>query len=182
MCRDVSDRCGAVLVRPASAERVYEHGRWHRHSLAASASLAGLGAPGGGVEVPGLLDPALAVGLDRLVPGDAEPAGGAAAGGELPGVDPVVDDAGAAAQPSGGLGHGDLAGAVGIRDRDLVGVADPLDRIDVEWPAVAGAVSGGIEPGGQLVVAGGRPEPFDQFDGGVWRAPGGAGVGGPVDG
>ena len=111
-----------------------------------------------------MLDPALAVGVDRLVPGDAEPAGGAAAGGELPGVDPVVDDAGAAAQPSGGLGHGDLAGAVGIRDGDLVGVADPLDRIDVEGPAVAGAVPGGIEPGDQLVVAGGRPEPFDQFE------------------
>src|ERR1039457_5194606 len=80
----------------------------------------------------------------------------------------------------GAEGHG--AGAVGIRDRDLVGVADPLDRLDVEWPAVAGAVPGGIEPGDQLVVAGGRPEPFDQLDGGGRGSPGGAGVGGPVDG
>src|SRR4029077_2518390 len=102
--------------------------------------------------------------------------------GELPGVDPVVDDAGAAAQPPGGLSYGDLAGPVGIRDRDLVGVADPLDRIDVEWPAVAGAVPGGIEPGDQLVVAGGRPEPSDELDRGRRRSPGGAGVGGPVDG
>src|SRR4029077_9015131 len=101
--------------------------------------------------------------------------------GELPGVDPVVDDAGAAAQPPGGLGHGDLAGTVGIRDRDLVGVADPLDRIDVEWPAVAGAVPGGIEPGDQLVVAGGRPGPFDELDRGRRGSPGGAGVGGPGD-
>src|SRR6266700_1062969 len=125
-CRDVLDRCGAVLVRPASAELVMR--AWQV-------------AP----TFPGCLS---------------------AAGGELPGVDPVVDDAGAAAQPPGGLGHGDLAGAAGIRDRDLVGVADPLDRIDVEWPAVAGAVPGGIEPGDQLVVAGGRPEPLNQFAGG----------------
>ena len=129
-----------------------------------------------------MLDPVLAVGLELLVPGDAEPAGGAAAGGELPGVDPVVDDAGAAAQPPGGLGYGDLAGAVGIRDRDLVGVADPLDRIDVERPAVAGAVPGGVQLGDQLVVAGGRPEPFDELDGGGRGSPGSAGVGGPVDG
>ena len=106
----------------------------------------------------------------------------AAAGGQLPGVDPVVDDAGAAAQPPGGLGHGDLAGAVGIGDRDLVGVADPLDRIDVEWPAVASAVPGGVQPGDQLVVAGGRPEPFDELDRGGRGALGGAGVDGPVGG
>src|SRR6266568_1911435 len=137
---------------------------------------------GGPAQVGGLGDPGAAAGLGLGAPGDAEPAGGAAAGGQLPGVDPVVDDAGAAAQLPGGLGHGDLAGAVGIRDRDLVGVADPLDRIDVEWPAVAGAVPGGIEPGDQLGVAGGRPEPSDQFDGGGRGSPGGAGVGGPVDG
>src|SRR6516164_8532467 len=121
---------------------------------------------GGPAQVGGLGDPGAAAGLGLGVPGDAEPAGRAAAGGQLPGVDPVVDDAGAAAQPPGGLGHGDLAGAAGIRDRDLVGVADPLDRVDVEFPAVAGAVSGGIQPGGQLVVAGSRPELSGELDGG----------------
>ena len=110
---------------------------------------------GGPAQVDGLGDPGAAAGLGLGVPGDAEPAGRAAAGRQLSGVDPVVDDAGAAAQPPGGLSYGDLAGAVGIRDRDLVGVADLLDRIDVEWPAVASAVPGGIEPGDQLVVAGG---------------------------
>jgi len=54
-------------------------------------------------------------------------------------------------------------------------MADPLDRVDVERPAVAGAVPGGVQPGDQLVVAGGRPEPSDQIDGGGRRAPGGAG-------
>src|SRR6516225_4192046 len=137
---------------------------------------------GGPAQVDGLGDPGAAAGLGLGVPGDAEPAGRAAAGGQLTGVDPVVDDAGAAAQPPGGLGHGDLAGAAGIRDRDLVGVADPLDRVDVEWPAVAGAVSGGIQPGGQLVVAGSRPELSGELDGGGRGSPGGAGVDGPVDG
>src|SRR5437588_672606 len=122
---------------------------------------------GGPAEVGGLGDLGAAAGLGLGVPGDAEPAGGAAAGGQLPGVDPVVDDAGAAAQPPGGLGHGDLTRAAGIRDRDLVSVADPLDRIDVERPAVTSTVPGGVQPGDQLVVAGGRPEPSDQLDGGV---------------
>src|ERR1039458_7884065 len=52
----------------------------------------------------------------------------------------------------------------------------------VRCPAVAGAVPGGIEPGDQLVVAGGRPELFNELDGGGRRAPGGAGVDGPVGG
>ena len=121
-------------------------GRWR------GGELAGAGGP---AQVGGLLDSAAAGGLGLGVPGNAESAGRAAAGGQLPGVDPVVDDAGAAAQPSGGLGDRDLAGAVGIRDRDLISVADPLDCIDVEWPAVASAVPGGIQPGDQLVVAGG---------------------------
>src|ERR1035441_1705976 len=146
-------------------------------SLPPSAGNAGAGVPGacgygrpGPAQVGGLGDPGAAAGLCLGVPGDAEPAGGAAAGGQLPGVDPVVDDAGAAAQLPGGLGHRDLARAVRIRDRDLVGVADPLDRIDVEWPAVACAVPGGVQPGDQLVVAGGRPQPSDQIDGGGRRA------------
>ena len=59
----------------------------------------------------GLPGPVLAVGLDLLVPGDVQPVPGAAAGGQLPGFDPVVDDAGAAAEPAGGFGDADLAAA-----------------------------------------------------------------------
>src|ERR1019366_3941448 len=158
-------------------------------SLPPSAGNAGAGVPGacgdgrpGPAQVGGLGDPGAAAGLGLGVPGDAEPAGGAAAGGQLPGMDPGGDDARAAAQLPGGPGHPDLPPAVRIRDRDLVGVADPLDRIDVEWPAVACAVPGGVQPGDQLVVAGGRPEPSDQIDGGGRRAPGGAGVDGPAGG
>ena len=65
---------------------------------------AGPGAPGCGVEVPGCGDAVAAGGLDAVVPGDAQPVSRAAPRVELPGLDPVVDDAGAAAQPSGGLG------------------------------------------------------------------------------
>src|ERR1017187_9907914 len=52
----------------------------------------------------------------------------------------------------------------------------------VRCPAVAGAVPGGIEPGDQLVVAGGRPELFNELDGGGRGTPGGAGVDGPAGG
>jgi fermentation-respiration switch protein FrsA (DUF1100 family) len=45
------------------------------------------------------------------VPGDVQPVPGAAADGELPGFDPVVDDAGAAAELAGGFGDADLAAA-----------------------------------------------------------------------
>jgi len=76
---------------------------------------AGLAAAGGGVEVPGLGDPPSAFGLDALGPGDAQPVAGSAAGIQLPGLEPVVDDAGAAAEPAGGLGDADLPG--GIRAR-----------------------------------------------------------------
>src|ERR1019366_4394161 len=69
-------------------------------SLPPSAGNAGAGVPGacgdgrpGPAQVGGLGDPGAAAGLGLGVPGDAEPAGGAAAGGQLPGVDPVVDDA-----------------------------------------------------------------------------------------
>src|SRR6266568_485752 len=44
-------------------------------------------------------------------------------------MDPVVDDGGAAAEPSGGPGHGDLAVGVGSRGGDVVGLAVP------EWTA-----------------------------------------------
>ena len=59
--------------------------------------------------MPGLLDPALMVSLDLLVPGDVQPVARAPASGQLPGFDPVVDDPGAAAQPVGGFGDADLA-------------------------------------------------------------------------
>ena len=59
---------------------------------------AGFGAAGGGVEVAGFGYAATAFGFDLLGPGDAQPVAGAAAGGEFAGLDPVVDDAGAAAE------------------------------------------------------------------------------------
>ena len=62
-----------------------------------SVPLTGLGLAGGRVEVPGLPDPGAASGLNLVVPGDVQPAAVAAAGGELAGADPVVDDMNAAA-------------------------------------------------------------------------------------
>src|SRR5206468_4104393 len=122
----------------------------------------GPGAPGGGVEVPGCGDAGAAFGRG---PGDAEPVTGAAAGFELPVLDPVVDDAGAAAELPGRAGHGDLAGGGGGRDRDLVDAPDPLDGLDVEGAACAGAVSVPGEDGDEVVVAGGRAEAADQLGG-----------------
>ena len=75
--------------------------------------------------------------LDLLGPGDAEPVAGAAAGGEFAGLDPVVDHAGAAAEPCGGVGNADLAVGIGVRGGDVVGVADPLDGFGVERAACA---------------------------------------------
>src|SRR5271165_507301 len=103
----------------------------------------GLGGGGGPAQVGGLLDPGAAAGLDLVVPGQAEPVSLAAAGGQLAGVDPVVNDCGAAAQPPCGLVHRDLAGAVGVWHRDVMCVADPLDGLDVERAAVAGGQPGG---------------------------------------
>ena len=56
-----------------------------------------------------MLDPGAASGLNLVVPGNVQPAARAAAGGELAGVDPVVDDVNAAAELVGGLGDADLA-------------------------------------------------------------------------
>jgi hypothetical protein len=77
--------------------------------LGCSVPLTGLGLAGRRVEVAGVLDPDAASGLDLLVPGDVQPAARAAAGGELAGVDPVVDDMNAAAELVGGFGDADLA-------------------------------------------------------------------------
>src|SRR6266851_1437720 len=104
------------------------------------------GAAGGRVQVAGSGDASAAGGLDVAGPRDAQPAAGAAPGVELGGFDPVVDDAGAAAQPAGGFGHGDLAAGVGGGGGDVVGVADPLDGLDVEGAAVAGGQPVGVEP------------------------------------
>src|SRR5260370_42181189 len=140
--------------------------------------LAGPVAPGGGVEVPGGGDAGVPSGFGVCVPGDAQPAAGAAAGGELPVLDPVVDDAGAAAEPPGSLADADLPAAVGGRARDVVGVPDPLDGLDVERAAGAGAVSVLAEDGDQAGVAGDGAEPADQVGGrggGRTREPGGLG-------
>ena len=71
---------------------------------------------------------------------------------------------------------------VGSRDGDLVGVADPLDGIDVERAAVRRCGQpGGVEQGDQLVVAGDRAEPADQLDGRGRACAAGPGGQGPVD-
>src|SRR5262249_17908470 len=80
-----------------------------RHSWPVLVPPAGLGLAGGRVEVAGLLDPGAAFGLHLFVPGDVQPAALAAAGGELAGVDPGVDDVGAAAELVGRFGDADLA-------------------------------------------------------------------------
>src|SRR6185437_15243964 len=111
-------------------------------------------AAGAGAEVAGCGDALAACGLGGAVPGDAEPVSWSAPGGELPGLDPVVDDAGAAAQLAGRVGDADLAVGVGCRGGDAVGVADPLDGLDVEWAAVPGRQSGGVELRGQFAGRG----------------------------
>ena len=58
----------------------------------------------GGVKVPGFGYAATAFGFDPLSPGDAQPIAGTAAGGEFAGRDPLVDHAGAAVEPVGGVG------------------------------------------------------------------------------
>src|ERR1019366_5822898 len=75
----------------------------------ASVPPAGPGPADCGAEVPGLLGPGAAFGVNVLVPGDVEAVACAAASGELAGVDPVVDDPGAAAELVGGFGDADLA-------------------------------------------------------------------------
>src|SRR6266566_3043511 len=132
----------------------------------------------GAAQAGGAGDQFLAAGADLVVPGDAEPAALAAAGGQLAGVDPVVDDGGAAAQPAGGLGGADLAVVVGGRGGDVAGVADPLDGLDVERAAVPGGQPGGVQLRGQL--GGGRDgaEPADHLHRRGRAAPGGAGVDG----
>jgi hypothetical protein len=57
-----------------------------------------LGAAGCGVDVSGVGDALPAVDLDVLGPGQAQPVAGATASDEFAGLDPVVDDADAAAE------------------------------------------------------------------------------------
>src|SRR4029077_19954958 len=137
---------------------------------------AGCGAAGCWVEVAGLGYPATAFGMDVVVPGDAEPVAGSAAGGEFAGLDPVVDDPNAAVQPFGGAGDADLAGGVRRRSRDVVGVSDPLDGLDVERTPVAGGQAGGVEQVGELIGGGGRAKADHHLDRRRGAAPGGSGV------
>src|SRR5712691_1244284 len=137
---------------------------------------------GSAAQVCGLPDPGAAAGLDLIVPGDANPVARAAAGGQLPGAEPVVDDAGAAAQPDSGLGHADLAVGIRVRGRDLAGVTDPLDGLDIERPAVACGQPGCVQVPDQVVVAGGRAEAGDELDRGIRGAPGRARMDGPSGG
>src|ERR1700757_794389 len=63
----------------------------------------GFGTAGRRVEVCGFCYAAKAFGLDTLGPGNAEPVTGSPAGGQFPGLDPVVDDGGAGGAPVGGV-------------------------------------------------------------------------------
>ncbi len=132
------------------------------------------------VEVAGFGDAATAFGLDVLVPRDAKQVAGAAAGGELAGVDPVVDHAGADAEPFGGVSDTDLAVCVGVRGGDVVGMPDPLNGFGVEWAAVSGGHPGGVEHARQLVGGGGRAEPGDHLDRGRGTAHSCPGVNGTI--
>ncbi len=76
----------------------------------------------------------------------------------------MVDDAGAAAEPLSGLGRGDLAGSIRCRRGDLVSVADPLDGLDVERPAVAGGQPGGVQLFGQPGCGSDRAKVPDNLD------------------
>ena len=91
--------------------------------------------------MPGLADAAAAFRLDLVVPGDVQPVPGTAAGGQLPGFDPVVDDAGAAAELAGGFGDADLA-AVGSGERgcrERAGAGGPAQVGGLGDPGAAAA-------------------------------------------
>src|SRR5260370_21970087 len=107
------DWCGSVLITAACAGSLSRACQAALTFLAASASPSGPGAPGAGAEVTGLLDPAAAFCLDLVVPRDVQAAARAVAGVKFPGFDPVVNDAGAAAQAVGGFGDADLVAGGG---------------------------------------------------------------------
>jgi hypothetical protein len=100
---------------------------------------------GGGFEVDGSGDALLAGGLDLVVPGHADPAGGGAADFEVGVGDPAVDGVGADTQPGGDLFDGEFAVVLWFWDGNLVGVADPLHGVDVEYSTGSGGVSGGVQ-------------------------------------
>ena len=113
--------------------------------------------------MPGLADAAAAFCLDLVVPGDVQPVPGAAAGGELPGFDPVVDDAGAAAELAGGFGDADLA-AVGSGERgcrERAGAGGPAQVGGLGDPGAAAGlglgVPGDAEPAGGAAAGGQLP-------------------------
>jgi hypothetical protein len=99
--------------------------------------------------MPGLADAAAALCLNLVVPGDVQPVSGAAAGAELPGFDPVVDDPGAAAELAGGLGDADFVAGGGERGcRERAGTGGPAQPRWADWailvrlPASAWAFQG----------------------------------------
>ncbi len=99
--------------------------------------------------MPGLVDAAAAFCLDLVVPADVQPVPGAAAGGELPGFDPVVDGPGAAAEPVGGFGDADLAvGGTECRCGELAGAGGPAQVMTpVLQPSRRAASATEISPG-----------------------------------
>ena len=136
-----------MLVRAACAGSLSRACQAVPTFLAASASPSGPGAPGVGAEVAGLLDPGAAFCLDLVVPGDVQAAARTVAGVKLPGFDPVVNDASAAAQAVGGFCDADLLGGGGRwRGGELAGAGGPAQ--------VGGLLDPGAAAGLDLVVPG----------------------------
>ncbi len=93
----------------------------------------------------GLADAAAAFCLDLVVPGDVQPVPGAASGAELPGFDPVVHDAGAAAELAGGLGDADLAAGGGERGcGERAGAGGPAQVGGLGDPGAAAGLGLGV--------------------------------------
>src|SRR6266496_741356 len=72
-------------------------------------------------------------------------------------MDPVVDDGGAAAEPSGGPGHGDLA--VGVGSRGGGDGAEPADHLHRRGRAAPGGA--GVDSAGHPELVGGAGVPAD---------------------
>src|SRR5712692_1173154 len=154
------DWYGSALITAAYAGSLSRACQAAPTFLAASASPSGPGAPGSGAEVTGLLDPAAALCLDLVGPGDVQAAARTVAGVQFPRFDPVVDDAGAAAQAVGGFGDADLvAGGGRGRGGERAGAGGPAQVGGLGDPAVAAGldlvVPGEAEPV-SLAAAGGQ--------------------------
>ena len=109
-------------------------------------------------------------GFDFGREGDGPPAGRAAAGVQVAGVDPVVDGAGGHPDPLGDLAGGELAVAEQAGVGDVVVVPQVAGGDAVEGLPGAGAVPGVVERGGQGVVVQAGTDAAGELDGGRFGA------------